>query len=626
MSWVLGVRMGTLVLKDDRNRGMERMEVGQGDARKLAGYLRAHPEATELPAHQLADQFNLPIPFVESVIRSLDAPRTRRNPEGAKPVANAVLAVVGRLRNAFRKATTDPVAFIGVTTALAIALFLAINVQYGGRPGLIDEGPGGGFSLEPQGTMGAFWTIACSTLLVHLACYFRHGMVRHALVGSLLAWVISSATLIVLAWLRFADRSAEQLWFMSAVLSFLMLFLSGMYGVLSTAAAVTGGLFWVRRQEKERRNRSRQELIEYLFDLQQRLAKADDEVEAEPDEFSLLHAWLDKVRRRLVPMAIGLGIAFCAVEMGVTAAFVKAVGFESLNRTPLFLLSFLGLRVLEVALMASVAFAARRFLYAMALATLFIGASLPMKLLPIQPFGIEWVRDALQVDGLLYLAISVVVVAGIATMGARVEERAANQRQLGRDDKAAITAEIVKTEWQLALQTTNVCVLVVDVAKSSAMKSQANPLEVEYSFREYQRYVKETCALFEGQVHSTAGDGAVVAFSNCLNAFEAARRLHTGLDNFNDCRNRLITPFRLRIGLHVGPVAGDLGDVQFSEVIDIAAHVESNAPVGGIALTQPVAEQLPGARLAMMQERISGLGVFIALNPTLDQPDLSPIA
>ena len=129
-------------------------------------------------------------------------------------------------------------------------------------------------------------------------------------------------------------------------------------------------------------------------------------------------------------------------------------------------------------------------------------------------------------------------------------------------------------------------------------------------------WIAESCAIFGGRIHSVAGDGAVVAFSDNVAAMAAARRLQTDVLRFNDTLNRLPKPFRLRLGLHAGRVAGDLNDVQFTEVIDIAAHVEEIAPVGGIAATDTAIEDLGEEGFLPLAHSVDGQAVFIALVPT----------
>jgi class 3 adenylate cyclase len=68
----------------------------------------------------------------------------------------------------------------------------------------------------------------------------------------------------------------------------------------------------------------------------------------------------------------------------------------------------------------------------------------------------------------------------------------------------------------------------------------------------------------------------------------------------------------------MGPVSGDLKDVQFTEVIDIAAHVQAAAPVRGILMTREVADCLPEESLIPLKEPVDGHEVLLAYNPTVD--------
>ncbi len=175
---------------------------------------------------------------------------------------------------------------------------------------------------------------------------------------------------------------------------------------------------------------------------------------------------------------------------------------------------------------------------------------------------------------------------------------------------------MLRIQWRLAGQTKNVCVMVVDAARSAEMKAHADALAIEYSFREYQEWIAGISKSLRGRVHSTAGDGAVVSFPNAADALLAAQRLQTDVDRFNREVNRLPSPFRLRIGLHADEVAGDLRKVEFAEVIDVAAHVQGASPVGGIAATEEAIEGLARSEFVPLANEVDGHRVYLALNPT----------
>ncbi|HWA82449.1 MAG TPA: adenylate/guanylate cyclase domain-containing protein, partial [Fimbriimonadaceae bacterium] len=214
-------------------------------------------------------------------------------------------------------------------------------------------------------------------------------------------------------------------------------------------------------------------------------------------------------------------------------------------------------------------------------------------------------------DGVLMMGISC---AGY--LGAFVQTRAAKEANLQRNDQATLLAEMVRIQWKLSNEAATICVMVVDAAKSSEMKADADPLAVEYTFREYQEWIEAISVPRKGRVHSTAGDGAVVAFDTCDSALAAARRIQTDVFQFNKDVNRLAQPFRLRIGLHSGEVVGDINQVQFTEVIDIAAHIESACPVGGITVTDEVVNRLPEEQFIDLKARVDGHEIFLVANPT----------
>jgi class 3 adenylate cyclase len=150
------------------------------------------------------------------------------------------------------------------------------------------------------------------------------------------------------------------------------------------------------------------------------------------------------------------------------------------------------------------------------------------------------------------------------------------------------------------------------------MKSLADPWTVEYSFREYQTFLEKIVHEQGGSVIATAGDGAVAEFPTVYQAYNAARRIQTEIENFNRKVNKLERAFRLRVGMHMGPVTGSINDVEFSAVIDIAAHVQGAAPIGGIALTGIVAEHLRDEPLAQLAEPVDGQTIFLSMRPTSD--------
>lgn len=149
--------------------------------------------------------------------------------------------------------------------------------------------------------------------------------------------------------------------------------------------------------------------------------------------------------------------------------------------------------------------------------------------------------------------------------------------------------------------------LSVDMVGSTRMKAENDPLSVEFTFNEYHKFVESLAARHGGRVHSTAGDGVIVAFEEPKSAFAAGRSLMAGLFEFNAFRNKLSRPIELRGGLHTGSVLApglDIKSVNFAHVIDIAAHMQKVCPVGCLVVSETTASYLPGGKGAVGAETV----------------------
>ena len=155
--------------------------------------------------------------------------------------------------------------------------------------------------------------------------------------------------------------------------------------------------------------------------------------------------------------------------------------------------------------------------------------------------------------------------------------------------------------------------LSIDIVGSTRMKAGADTLAVEFTFNEYHGFVERTVKRYGGRVHSTAGDGVTAAFDHPQSAFGAAKNVQAGLMELNAFRNKLGEPIVLRQGIHTGtvvaPDASDMTTLEFSSVIDLAAHFQKAAPPGGIAVSDPAGTYLPGGATAVGADRLVVSGV-----------------
>lgn len=610
-------------------------EATQDSISRLAGFLRQNPEAIQQTPKALAEQAGVSEEIVRQVMATAGS-SARQQPERLKANSESESLRFGqRLRTRFLRWTERPMMFVAATLVAAILISTVVNFAVGTIAGskspsdhslTVSTGSGGAADaklttdaepIEPVNLARSIFQISLYgvVLALHFACYYRWGKARIALIGAGMFWVIITASMVASIIYQSSGQGIAFVLGSSALIGLGFIVLAIMYAGLGVAASVFGGYSRVRKAEASERAMTRQDLLQRLFEIEERLQSGPKTSEGR--RYGIAdRPFPTLVRRQPFLWALGLSILIGTPHVLLLGVLQVYAGINAEKSIEAAFVS-LAFGVVGVLAQFGVSYLAGNVWRAIWVSWVFSLVGSLLAFIPIGPFGPKWVMGLMPWGYVASFAYATVVglMAGFA---ARIEERAAKDRLLYNDDPTALLAEMVQIQRKLNPVTNEVCVMVVDAAKSSQMKAEADPLKAEWSFREYQKLIGTVSARFSGQIHSTAGDGAVVAFQCCADAFIAARSLQTEIVQFNHKVNRLKSPFRLRIGLHAGNVAGEIGTVQFSEVIDIAAHAEEKAPIGGIALTVPVASQLSDQRLAKLEDSVDGYGLFLALNPTLD--------
>jgi len=583
-------------------------EVPPEAANALVAHLRQNPDDARRDPVELAKRLGLDPAFVESVLDAVRPPKNSGDAVTLRISLRPLILAFQRGLALFDRLTERPLRFVLVTFAFCFAFTVAMQFF---ADNVVTNVPRRG--LSPWFGSGTF--VILLTGLLHMVMYLRKGMTRYPLYGGLALWIGLSGLAGANAWSAAVDHTLSNRVAMVVITSLGMMMLSLVYTGMGALMAVFGG--WIHFQRKERREErmSRQDLLERYFELQTRLRDSERGKVRES-------AWEEWPGVRAFQSRPFLYAAFLGLLMSTMLVLTTGPLNVRMSNVPqrdlfvLFLLAVTGtMRFLAYIAIGFLSGGVRRGFVAAMLAGL--GSALPM-LIPIGQFGPTYYGEPGAIGEAVLDALSMSLVAMAAALGAKVQSLAHHESNLRRNDRATLTAEMLRIQWRLSDGATDVCVMVVDAARSSEMKAAADPLTVEYSFREYQDWIEATSTEFGGRVHATAGDGAVVAFTRCKDAYHAARRLQTDLSRFNRDVNRLPHPFRLRIGLHVGHVAGDLDEVEFTEVIDIAAHVQGAAPISGIALSDSVAANLPEEEVVPLSKTIDNHKVFLALNPVED--------
>jgi adenylate cyclase len=95
-----------------------------------------------------------------------------------------------------------------------------------------------------------------------------------------------------------------------------------------------------------------------------------------------------------------------------------------------------------------------------------------------------------------------------------------------------------------------------------------------------------------GRIANTAGDGLIADFPSVVEAVQCAAEVQTELAARN-ARLDPATAMRFRIGVHLGDVMVDRGDL-FGEGVNLAARLQAMAEPGGVLISQAVYDQVRG--------------------------------
>lgn len=576
-----------------------------GEYERLAAYLREKPQASVADALQAVP--GLSEPFVRDVFRALrSTPRRESSLEtGGRAVRQGLTAFGQTFARVLRRMTDRPLAFTILTGAVAVILMVALNLF--AQPVVTARGAGSTIA----GVGGTMMTLV---LIAHIACFMRHGRVRYPLYSALAAWVVFSVAFgFVIA--NSPEARPQGPLFKVGIPILVGLILGGFYAIVGLIASLLGGYWSVERSRHLATRQTRQQLLERMFEIESRLKT----LESSPSVAASVPKIISRIRAVrpywLLAMVVGVGLGTVdVVADGVARWLWSADGVaESVANG---LVQF-ALFLVCTAAYTIIGFLAGRVSRAVVALLATLAGHMIAGLIPMNPSGpVAFWKGIVEFEWLPGL-VAVLILGFITGLGAYIEEQSRLSDRRRQNDPAMLIAELVQIRRRLNPGSQATCVLVVDVARSTQMKQDEDHLRVEFSFREYQSLLERVCAECGGDILSTAGDGAVATFSDPEEALRAAKTIQTEIVRFNSRINRLTNPFRLRIGLHAGQTTAQIAEAPFNELIDIAAHVEAVAPVGGIAITEAVAKYVPDEPTAGLEERVDGQRVRIVLSPQL---------
>ncbi|HWD39292.1 MAG TPA: hypothetical protein VG944_10615 [Fimbriimonas sp.] len=569
-----------------------------GKARELAEYLKQNPKAAKRDPEELAGQFGVS----PNLVRQLTSSRFLN--EEPEPRHRERVS----LRERLKKVGTAGTRLLGALTANAYLYLLACA----GAFLVVDVVPHSKVAIERAVVV---W-LAAQALCHYMRPQYRYVAFAAALNAvALVRWIFGEAVSTEAPFNTLAGRASISLFagvviaiFGSAVMSIFL---------------VLGGAHVVRANRRREAARSRHDLLGRMYELEERLRNLPP-----PKPVKAQHGLLSFLRARLFLSSLLLALVLGglrAINLAIVSpdaieratrrqpadGHVHVTGFASVP--PIYLLFSLLAFVLGFGgpiLLGILASTPRKT--GVILAGFVVGEVLSTAV--AWPFGMaklptQWVLW----QGISAVAIRMGVV--LATrFGLYFHQSLTSLSRDAQGDESAIVSELLEIRHRLSANPVSVFVLVVDAAGSTKMKEGEDPLMVEYSFRSYQAWISETVGRLGGKVDAMTGDGAICAFGTAEAALKAAKELHATTAKMNEHGNRLRMPFRLRIALHGGQVVADLDKVQFTNVIDVAAHVEKFSPVGGMALTAPFAHSLAGLTGLEKTATVDGIDVYAIAN------------
>lgn len=554
--------------------------------------LQNNPTRAEESAEQLSQEFQLDLGVVQEILGQLKSDQSnvafRRSRRSFRQL---VTQIARNTKGAWMDATEHPYLFIFSVFALVGVMEIVLRIPI--------------FS-SVQSAAGPFLTL-CGIIAVW-GCIARHGKPVLAGFAAGLQFAVTMARpLLSKALGRTTETSAAEFatTLIQAIIS------SSTLLILGVVIAFVGLIVSEIRKNRLEERLSRQELLQRSFELQERLKQVTVGSESQNAGERMIQEIRRHAEYPVIAIAIALLVGVARVMLlsstidveipglPIRAAFVWAMVFSLITIVVLFAIGYLAPSPRSSIISTVAGFLAMRVPEA----------------IPRPGFGMTNLLAGVRSPEFKLELAGVLAVAMLTAAVLNVNKREMKRRRIRANDPATVAADLVRTHWRLYGRRRSLCVAVVDVAGSTRLKADAEPTRVEYSFRAFQNWVAQVTEEHGGKVVSTAGDGAVCSFRDVASALGAARTIQAGMERFNREENRLDGPFRLRIGLHAGEAETDLAHAPFNEIIDVAAHVERAAPVGGIALTRAVAMHLPFESMADLAERVDGNVVSVILNP-----------
>jgi len=137
----------------------------------------------------------------------------------------------------------------------------------------------------------------------------------------------------------------------------------------------------------------------------------------------------------------------------------------------------------------------------------------------------------------------------------------------------------------------------VDIVDSYGMKAQEDrDAHIIVSFERFRAFVATKVVARSGHILNSNGDELMCFFEAADGCVQAGRDILDALPAFNQSQNLLRAPFRVRLGAHTGVSLVDrTRGVAYSEVLDVAGHLQKEAEINGMLVSEATCRCLSDA-------------------------------
>lgn len=138
----------------------------------------------------------------------------------------------------------------------------------------------------------------------------------------------------------------------------------------------------------------------------------------------------------------------------------------------------------------------------------------------------------------------------------------------------------------------------LDVADSHALSSaDTRPDHVVVSFERFRSFALREIERHGGRFLNSNGDELLAFFPTADAAVGTARAILEQLPDWNARENLLSKAFRVRVGIHTGRAAIDVGSgVAYGQVVSRTGHLQKAAPLDGVRISDDTYQALSAER------------------------------